>query len=120
MVQVADGIQLASPHDRQTPKGIVLNNFEALGLNHSILKSLEGLGYDQPTPIQRDCIPLILEGRDIMGLAQTGTGKTAAFALPLIQMLMGIGSKPEGRTVRALILAPTRELANQIAVNIRG
>ncbi len=91
-----------------------------LGLAPTILKSLSALGYKEPTPIQEQAIPLIMEGHDIMGLAQTGTGKTAAFGLPLIQQLMGIGSKPHPKTIRALILAPTRELANQIADNLKS
>ncbi|KAG1668181.1 ATP-dependent RNA helicase RhlE [Nymphon striatum] len=78
------------------------------------------MGYETPTPIQEECIPLILKGHDIMGLAQTGTGKTAAFGLPLIQNLLSVGKKPEAKTCRALILAPTRELANQINANLRA
>ncbi len=97
----------------------ILNHFEALGLSPVITKPLSALGYDTPTPIQREGIPLLLSGQDLMGLAQTGTGKTAAFGLPLVQHLLGIGTKPASRTVRALILAPTRELVNQIAVNMR-
>lgn len=79
------------------------------------MKSLSAMGYTEPTPIQRKAIPIIMDGRDVLGLAQTGTGKTAAFGLPLVQKLMAIGSMREGRSVRALILSPTRELANQIA-----
>jgi len=96
-----------------------LSQFEALGLTSQILKSVKALGYEKPTPIQCKAIPLLLEGKDVMGLAQTGTGKTAAFGLPLIQHLLEIKSKPAPNTVRALILAPTRELANQIAANMR-
>ncbi|MGB7335117.1 MAG: DEAD/DEAH box helicase [Salaquimonas sp.] len=78
------------------------------------------MGYTEPTPIQREAIPLVMEGHDIMGLAQTGTGKTAAFGLPLVQQLMGAGSRPYPKTIRALILSPTRELANQIADNLKS
>lgn len=99
---------------------LILTEFQALGLNNTILKTLRELGYDTPTDIQRDAIPHILEGRDVMGLAQTGTGKTAAFGLPLVQQLTGRGRKPDPKTARSLILAPTRELAGQIAVNLRS
>ena len=92
----------------------------AWGLSPVIMSALKTLGYDEPTPIQSATIPLILEGHDIMGLAQTGTGKTAAFGLPLVQQLLGVGSKPFPKTIRALILSPTRELANQIADNLKS
>ncbi len=83
--------------------------FDAFDLNRDILAAIAGQGYDTPTPIQEKAIPPILAGRDLLGLAQTGTGKTAAFALPLIQKL----SQGPRRRIRALILAPTRELASQ-------
>ncbi len=102
------------------PKGMNVKDFEILGLSPAILKAISGLGYDKPTPIQTQAIPLVLEGRDLMGLAQTGTGKTAAFGLPLIQQLSGYGARPGPRAAHALILAPTRELVNQIAENLRG
>lgn len=95
------------------------SEFDALGLAPIILKTLHDLGYETPTPIQQQAIPLVLAGHDIMGLAQTGTGKTAAFGLPLANHLLGLGTKPNAKEVRALILAPTRELVNQIAVNLR-
>ena len=94
--------------------------FKDLGLAPSITKTLDELGYNEPTPIQEQCIPLILKGHDILGLAQTGTGKTAAFGLPLVHNLVSVGKKPDPKTCRALILAPTRELANQINVNLRS
>ncbi len=97
-----------------------MTKFEALGLSTVLLKTLETLGYEDPTPIQQQAIPLVLEGKDVMGLAQTGTGKTAAFGLPLIQHLNIGNYKPAPKTVRALILAPTRELARQICDNLRG
>ena len=86
-------------------------NFDTLNLNSHILANVHALGYTTPTPIQLQSIPPILDGEDVMGLAQTGTGKTAAFALPIIQRLME-GAARTG--VRALIVAPTRELAQQI------
>ncbi len=84
-----------------------------------MLKSVSALGFEKPTPIQSEAIPLILKGRDLMGLAQTGTGKTAAFGLPLVQNLIAANVRPGPKSVRALILAPTRELVNQIADNLR-
>lgn len=96
-----------------------MTQFDSLGLAPSILKTIEKLGYETPTPIQVEAIPLVLEGRDLIGLAQTGTGKTAAFGLPLIHHLLSEKERPEAKTVRALILAPTRELASQIATNLR-
>lgn len=97
-----------------------MTDFSMLGLAPHLLKALEDQGFTEPTPIQAQAIPHVLQGRDLMGLAQTGTGKTAAFGLPLIHQLMQIGHAPEAKTVRALILAPTRELVNQIADNLHG
>jgi ATP-dependent RNA helicase RhlE len=77
------------------------------------------LGIETPTPIQEHAIPLLLEGRDLIGLAQTGTGKTAAFGLPLIEKLLADERRPDNRTTRTLILAPTRELVNQIAESLK-
>ena len=99
---------------------MVSTTFRELGLSAPILRQLENLEYKIPTPIQAACIPLLLQNKDLMGLAQTGTGKTAAFALPLIQQLSERSGKPPGRRVRALILSPTRELAAQIHENIRA
>ncbi|MBX9679279.1 MAG: DEAD/DEAH box helicase [Gemmataceae bacterium] len=87
--------------------------FEGLGLDARLLRTLEGLGYEEPTPIQREAIPPILQGRDLVGQAATGTGKTAAFAVPLLQRLAEAGgerTQPSG-----LVLVPTRELAMQVA-----
>lgn len=98
-----------------------MTTFKDLGLRDAVLKTLSAQGYDAPTPIQKQAIPLVLEGRDVMGLAQTGTGKTAAFGLPLVHNLLGAAQgKPLPKTVRSLILAPTRELANQIAETLQG
>ena len=97
-----------------------MNKFEELGISKKLSEKLLENGITQPTPIQEEAIPIILEGRDVMGLAQTGTGKTAAFGLPLIHNLMKIGTKPDPKSVRALILAPTRELAKQICDALLG
>jgi len=93
--------------------------FSALGLAEPLLRALAAAGYETPTPIQAQAIPHLLEGRDLMGLAQTGTGKTAAFALPLMHLLSARRGRPAPRTCRALILAPTRELAVQIGQGLR-
>ena len=85
-------------------------SFKSFELHPQIQAGVEALGYEEPTPIQTQCIPLILQGRDVMGMAQTGTGKTAAFGLPILQRLMS-GTR---KRARALIIAPTRELAEQI------
>lgn len=88
--------------------------FEQLGLSEPLLRAINDSGYTTPTPIQEQAIPLILEGRDVIGSAQTGTGKTAAFSLPTLHRL-----KQRGGKVRALILEPTRELAYQVDENLR-
>jgi ATP-dependent RNA helicase RhlE len=93
--------------------------FSDLGLDRPLLNALDALGHDVPTPIQVKAIPTILDGRDVIGLAQTGTGKTGAFALPLLQRLAAIGGRPKPHTCRALILAPTRELVTQIMKAVR-
>ena len=86
------------------------SEFEALGLDPRLVKTLSALGYEEPTPIQQQAIPPLLAGKDLLGLAATGTGKTAAFALPILQ-----GIDTGGKTPAALILVPTRELAMQVA-----
>ncbi|PKK96400.1 MAG: DEAD/DEAH box helicase [Tenericutes bacterium HGW-Tenericutes-3] len=88
--------------------------FKSLEIIEPILKSLEHEGYLEPSPIQEQAIPVLLEGKDILGSAQTGTGKTAAFAIPILQGLYKKQNKHETRYVKALVLAPTRELASQI------
>jgi ATP-dependent RNA helicase RhlE len=96
--------------------------FEELDLIHPLLKAVKEQGYSEPTDIQVQAIPYVLEGRDLIGLAQTGTGKTAAFALPMLQHLTERGAthnRKSWRPVRALILAPTRELAAQIGDSFR-
>src|SRR4051794_12147309 len=87
-------------------------SFADLGLRPELLRALSGLGYEEPTPIQREAIPPLLEGRDLLGQAATGTGKTAAFALPLLQRMPGEGR--DGRPT-GLVLVPTRELAVQVS-----
>lgn len=95
-------------------------SFETLGLNAEILRAVAEQGYHQPTPIQQQAIPAVLQGRDLMASAQTGTGKTAGFTLPLLQLLVQNEAHAKGRRpVRALILTPTRELAAQIGENVR-
>ncbi|MBX5082416.1 DEAD/DEAH box helicase [Rhizobium lentis] len=101
------------------PKGYDLTNFESLGVSKPIVATLFQLGIETPTPIQEQAIPLLISGRDLIGLAQTGTGKTAAFGLPLIERLLADERRPDNRTTRTLILAPTRELVNQIAENLK-
>jgi len=88
--------------------------FTALGLGPKITKAVHEAGYTEPTPIQSKAIPVVLRGRDLVGIAQTGTGKTAAFVLPILERLSSHGSKSGRRAMRTLILAPTRELALQI------
>ncbi len=94
--------------------------FQALGLEPRILSALQEAGYTEPTPIQAAAIPKILSGKDVIGIAQTGTGKTAAFVLPMLQLLAGRSPGAAGRRTRTLVLAPTRELAVQIEENVRA
>ena len=94
--------------------------FNDLGLAPEVLKAIAAMGYSTPTPVQIKAIPELLAGRDVLAAAQTGTGKTAAFALPIITRMLADPQKRAPRRVRALILAPTRELAAQIDENIRG
>ena len=96
-----------------------MTTFQELGLDPLLLKALDTEGYTTPTPIQAQAIPTILEGKDLLGIAQTGTGKTAAFALPILQRLNTNRQPPMRKGVRALILSPTRELATQIAESFR-
>ncbi|APX13731.1 DEAD/DEAH box helicase [Tateyamaria omphalii] len=96
-----------------------MSDFDMMNLPDALARRVAEMGLTQPTPIQAQAIPHALNGRDVMGLAQTGTGKTAAFGIPLIARLMEEGGKPAPKTARGLILAPTRELAGQIAAVLR-
>ncbi len=98
---------------------MTVSDFAELGLAERLLRALKDAQYDTPTPIQQRAIPLLLDGQDLLGIAQTGTGKTAAFTLPLLQNLDEDGLKAMPRSPRALILAPTRELALQISASIK-
>ena len=93
-----------------TSESSTAQSFADLGLSPSLLKTLSDIGYESPSPIQAECIPILLQGRDLIGQAQTGTGKTAAFALPLMEQIDVQLTKPQ-----ALVLTPTRELAIQVA-----
>ncbi|HCW8297127.1 DEAD/DEAH box helicase, partial [Staphylococcus aureus] len=90
-----------------------MQNFKELGISDNTVQSLESMGFKEPTPIQKDSIPYALQGIDILGQAQTGTGKTGAFGIPLIEKVVG------KQGVQSLILAPTRELAMQVAEQLR-
>src|SRR3954465_13496715 len=97
-------------------------SFDSLGLRAELLRAVAEQGYTQPTPIQAQAIPVVLAGKDLLGAAQTGTGKTAGFTLPLLQLLSGkaTGShSPARHPVRALIITPTRELAIQVHEDVR-
>src|SRR6195952_2827893 len=89
--------------------------FADLSLAPALLRALAEEGYAKPTPIQAQSIPMLLEGRDVLGMAQTGTGKTAAFALPLLHRLSMVSRPAPKGGARILVLAPTRELVSQIA-----
>ncbi len=94
--------------------------FNDLGLSTELLRAVSEQGYSKPTPIQKQAIPVVLKGGDLLAAAQTGTGKTAGFTLPLLQRLGGIQPVKNKRPVRALILTPTRELAAQVGENVRA
>jgi len=112
-----------SPVSTPDPAPAPVVHFEDFGLAPEILRALQDQGYVHPTPIQAQAIPIVLQGRDVMGAAQTGTGKTAGFSLPIIQRLLPMANtsaSPARHPVRALILAPTRELADQVAENVKS
>jgi ATP-dependent RNA helicase RhlE len=97
-------------------------DFDHFGLDQRIVDAVKEMGYTTPTPIQSKAIPIVMQGKDVMGAAQTGTGKTAGFALPIIQRLLphaNTSMSPARHPVRALVLAPTRELADQVAENVK-
>jgi ATP-dependent RNA helicase RhlE len=100
-------------------EAILVDEFTELNLNPALLKALESEGYSTPTPIQSQAIPHVMAGRDLLGIAQTGTGKTAAFALPIMHRLAADRKAPLRKGCRTLILSPTRELASQIAESFR-
>src|SRR5262249_52133784 len=91
-----------------------LNSFAAFGLTEPITRALAQENYVTPTPIQSQTVPVVMRGRDVVGIAQTGTGKTAAFALPILHRLSTDRRRPEPKRCRVLVLAPTRELSAQI------
>ena len=107
----------ALPHAKDTA---VSTTFESMGLNKALLQALTATGYTKPTPIQEKAIPDVMLGKDLLGIAQTGTGKTAAFALPILHRLAENRTPPVPRTTRALILSPTRELATQIGDSFKA
>ena len=107
----------ALPHAKDTA---VSTTFESMGLNKALLQALTATGYTKPTPIQEKAIPDVMLGKDLLGIAQTGTGKTAAFALPILHRLAENRTAPVPRTTRALILSPTRELASQIGDSFKA
>ena len=112
MVGASDGLFLMSDY----------SDFDHFGLDPRLVAAVRALGYVKPTPIQSKAIPIVLKGKDVMGAAQTGTGKTAGFALPILHRLIPYASSsmsPARHPVRALILAPTRELADQVAANVQ-
>lgn len=94
-------------------------SFSTLGLSPTLLKAIEEVGYTTPTPIQKQAIPVVIEGRDVLGAAQTGTGKTAGFTLPLLERLSQTQPQMRKKQIRVLVLTPTRELAAQVAQSIK-
>ena len=117
---VAEAPAILEPSDLAPPDSL---EFAAVGLAESLQRAVAAQGYTVMTPIQAKAIPIVLAGRDVMGAAQTGTGKTAAFSLPLLHKMLrheNASMSPARHPVRALVIAPTRELADQVAANIKG
>ena len=111
----------SSPGPEPRPASLV--SFDAVALDDKLQRAVAAQGYTVMTPIQAKAIPIVLAGRDVMGAAQTGTGKTAAFSLPLLHKMLrheNASMSPARHPVRALVIAPTRELADQVAANIKG
>ncbi|MFZ1775125.1 MAG: DEAD/DEAH box helicase, partial [Rhizobiaceae bacterium] len=106
-------------HSENTAAVDVIEGFSALGISGQLLKSTIAAGFTEPKPIQLQAIPPFMAGRDVLGIAQTGSGKTAAFALPILSKIIGLGTKRRPKTTRALVLVPTRELAVQIEDTIK-
>src|SRR5687768_5756261 len=123
MLSISRGVLNQTPADPcQSRRGrspctldLQLTKFTDLGLSQPVLAALASKNYTVPTPIQAQAIPTVLSGRDLLGIAQTGTGKTAAFMLPSIDRLVASGKTAHSGRCRMLVLAPTRELASQIA-----
>jgi ATP-dependent RNA helicase RhlE len=118
-----DDSTLNHPSAATSPDPAPQAEFNSLPLDPKLLRAIIDVGYTSMTPIQAKAIPLVLAGRDVMGAAQTGTGKTAAFSVPLLQKMMkheNASASPARHPVRALVLAPTRELADQVAVNVKA
>jgi ATP-dependent RNA helicase RhlE len=113
------GIQALNTHTQSKPADQILADFASLNLVEPLMQAVTESGYTKPTPIQAQSIPALLEGHDLLGLAQTGTGKTAAFVLPMLQRMMANRKQPQPKSMRALILTPTRELAVQINDSIK-
>jgi ATP-dependent RNA helicase RhlE len=97
-----------------------MSGFDQFKLHASLVEAIEEMGYEEPTPIQEESIPTLISGRDLLGIAQTGTGKTASFALPILHRFASKKMKPKAHNVRALILSPTRELSSQINESFRS
>jgi ATP-dependent RNA helicase RhlE len=117
--RLRERVDTRAPRRRDHRKKRIYMKFSDLGLAAPILRALDGEGYQAPTPIQAKAIPIVLTGGDLLGIAQTGTGKTAAFALPIIQRLASDRRPAMRKGCRVLVLAPTRELASQIAESFR-
>src|SRR3954453_23017586 len=100
---------MPSKKDETLPPG-----FASVGLAEDLVSAITALGYEEPTPVQRETIPLLLEGRDVLAQAATGTGKTAAFALPMLQRIRATEAKKRPGPIGGLVLVPTRELAMQV------
>ena len=118
-----EAASLQSPAETDTTQPALKLEFASVGLAESLQRAVAAQGYTVMTPIQAKAIPIVLAGRDVMGAAQTGTGKTAAFSLPLLHKMLrheNASMSPARHPVRALVIAPTRELADQVASNIRG
>jgi len=113
------GITALNTQTQTTPATNILGDFASLNLVEPLMQAVTESGYTKPTPIQAQSIPALLEGHDLLGLAQTGTGKTAAFVLPMLQRMMANRKQPQPKSMRALILTPTRELAVQINDSIK-
>ncbi len=115
-----DGVDRRHSCDSYSKDQSILTQFADLGLAAPLLKALDAEGYQLPTPIQQGAIPHVLAGHDLLGVAQTGTGKTAAFALPILNHLHRINRHASPRACRVLVLSPTRELASQIEASFRA